>query len=319
MTLLTTTALLAALVTPLTDGAEWMTDFAAAKASAKAQNKDLLIDFTGSDWCGWCIRLKKEVFSKEAFKDEIHKHFVLVELDYPRKKKLPDALAAQNEKLKNEYAIRGYPTIFLTDADGRPYARTGYRRGGPEKYLEHLAQERKKRSARDEHFQAAAGAKGVERAKHLAAAIDALGDEFVPYYQQEVAEICSLDASGEAGLKNRFSAILAKVAMEKEVQAAFAKVNKLMADKEARAKNAAAGLKVLRALSKKHPKIEGRNGMMLASMMAGLLGENGEYSEAIEWMEKLKKLNPRSGAYADRMIEDLKKKAAKVKAGNAGQ
>jgi thioredoxin-related protein len=136
------TTLCAALVaTPaglLAAEAPWTADFAAAKKEAAASDKDLLIDFTGSDWCGWCIKLTKEVFSHDEFKEGVKDKFVLVELDFPQdKSKLPEETQKQNEKLGAEYAVQGYPTILLTDAEGRPYAATGYQKGGPEAYLKH--------------------------------------------------------------------------------------------------------------------------------------------------------------------------------------
>src|SRR6185369_16163584 len=93
---------------------------------------------TGSDWCGWCIKLRGEVFDLDPFKAAAPKKFVLVELDYPRQKELPAELKAQNEKLQQEYKIQGFPTIYVMDAEGKPVAKTGYQAGGPEKYLEHL-------------------------------------------------------------------------------------------------------------------------------------------------------------------------------------
>ena len=127
------------LVSPLFGAGDWHTDFDAAKTLAAKEGKDLLVDFTGSDWCGWCIKLRKEVFDQEAFKKGVFDHFVLVELDFPRdRSKLSKETRAQNEQLKNRFAIRGFPTILLCDAEGRPYARTGYQPGGGEKYLAHL-------------------------------------------------------------------------------------------------------------------------------------------------------------------------------------
>ena len=73
----------------LAAGEGWTNDFEAAKTKAKKEGKHLLLDFTGSDWCGFCIRLHGEVFSKEVFRKEVPKHFVLVELDFPRQKQLP--------------------------------------------------------------------------------------------------------------------------------------------------------------------------------------------------------------------------------------
>jgi thioredoxin-related protein len=117
---------------------KWETDFDLAKKRAKEEKKDILVDFTGSDWCGWCIKLKKEVFDQPAFQEYAKKHLIMVELDYPRKKKLPEKEAEQNKKLAEEYEIRGYPTILLLNSKGREVARTGYQEGGPEKYIEHV-------------------------------------------------------------------------------------------------------------------------------------------------------------------------------------
>ena len=105
------------------ESGSWMIDFEAAKKKAADEKKDLLMDFTGSDWCGWCIRLKKEVFDQDAFKQKVGDHFILVELDYPRdKSKLAPETIAQNEMLGEKYAIEGYPTIILADSAGRPSA-----------------------------------------------------------------------------------------------------------------------------------------------------------------------------------------------------
>lgn len=120
------------------DHASWMTDFDAAKAKAKAENKPMLVDFTGSDWCGWCIKLDKEVFSKAAFKNYAEKNLILVEIDFPRKKEQSPETKAQNEALAEKYGIRGFPTILILDPGGEVIERTGYRRGGAEKYVEHL-------------------------------------------------------------------------------------------------------------------------------------------------------------------------------------
>lgn len=122
----------------LSAGSEWLTDFEAAKAKAAAENKSLLLDFTGSDWCGWCIKLDKEVFSQDAFKEYADNSLVLVELDFPRGKDQSPELKAQNEALAEKYGIRGYPTILLLSPEGELIEKTGYRRGGAEAYVEHI-------------------------------------------------------------------------------------------------------------------------------------------------------------------------------------
>lgn len=118
--------------------AEWMTDFAAAKEKAKAENKVILLNFTGSDWCGWCIKLDKEVFSKQEFIDYAKEKLVLVKLDFPRQKKLDPELVKQNKALNEKYEIEGFPTIKLVKATGREIAETGYEEGGAAKYVENL-------------------------------------------------------------------------------------------------------------------------------------------------------------------------------------
>jgi thioredoxin-related protein len=119
--------------------AVWLTDLDEGMKVAKAEKKAILVDFTGSDWCGWCIRLKKEVFDQKEFA-AVTKDFVLVELDYPQKKKQPADEKAKNKALAEKFSIEGFPTIMLLDANGEPFAQTGYVAGGPAMYLPHLAE-----------------------------------------------------------------------------------------------------------------------------------------------------------------------------------
>lgn len=117
----------------------WTDDFAAAKKQAAEEGKLLLVDFSGSDWCGWCIRLDDEVFSKRKFLDGAKDKFVLVFIDNPRDKtKLSAGAKIQNPELLERYGIRGFPTVLILDANGEKIAETGYVQGGPENYLNHL-------------------------------------------------------------------------------------------------------------------------------------------------------------------------------------
>ena len=134
--LLPAIALVAAAVSSVrASGEGWVSDYEAAKKTAATEKKDLLLDFTGSDWCGWCIRLDKEVFGKEPFKTKAPKDFVLVTVDFPQQKKLPEAVEKQNTELQEKFGVEGFPTIYLADSTGRPYAKTGYQPGGPEAYV----------------------------------------------------------------------------------------------------------------------------------------------------------------------------------------
>jgi thioredoxin-related protein len=179
----------------------WATDFNAALDQAERDGKDLLIDFTGSDWCPWCLKLKEEVFSQPAFIAQAPKQFVLVELDFPRSK----PVAAANQMLQREFMVQGFPTIVLADSKGRAYARTGYREGGAEKYLAHLAELRKSKAERDELFARAAQAQGPEKARLLDQALMRLeNDGALVGYGEEVKQILAADADNKAGLKKKY-------------------------------------------------------------------------------------------------------------------
>ncbi len=184
----------------------WTDKFDEAKAQAKKEGKDLLLDFTGSDWCPWCIKLRTEVFDKEKFKAEAPKKFVLVELDFPNTKKLDPAVKKQNDALQQQFKIEGFPTILLLDADGKVYAKTGYQAGGEEKYLAHLDALQKIRIERDRLLAEADKATGLDRAKALDKVITVMAkNDIAPMSNRAwVDEIIKLDSKNEAGLKNKY-------------------------------------------------------------------------------------------------------------------
>jgi thioredoxin-related protein len=214
--------------------AEWLNDFEAAKTKAAKDGKDLLLEFTGSDWCPWCIRLKKEVFSTDAFKKEAPKHFVLVELDFPKQTKLPDKLKQQNDKLFKDYQVEGFPTVCLTDARGRIYAKAGYQEGGGERYVGLLGELCAKKPARDALFAKAEKASGIEKAKLLDEALGALEkDDACVGYDDVAAQIIALDSANQAGLKLKYQARMllgeASAAAEGgDLEAAQAKIEVLL-------------------------------------------------------------------------------------------
>ena len=134
-------ALLAATVFWQVHAAEsaWLTDLPKAQAQARAENKIVLMDFTGSDWCGWCIKFKKEVLDTAEFQDYAAKNAVLVELDFPNKKVQSDDLKKANAALKDQYKIEGFPTLIVLDKNGKEIGRqVGYLAGGPKKFIAKL-------------------------------------------------------------------------------------------------------------------------------------------------------------------------------------
>jgi len=188
------------------DGGLWHTNFEEAKAKARAENKLLLVDFTGSDWCGWCIKLKQEVFDQEAFKKQAPQQFVLVELDFPRGTQLPEELKKQNDQLAKRFAVSGFPTILLLDAEGQLIARTGYRAGGPDEYLKHLAEFVTAHETIVRMRGQVAGVQGLDRAKLLDQLIEAYGKLGVEPDDAKTwtTEIIALDAENKAGLRLKY-------------------------------------------------------------------------------------------------------------------
>jgi protein disulfide-isomerase len=114
----------------------WQTDYAAAKSTATQQNKYILLDFTGSDWCPYCIQMDKEVFAKPAFSTFASEKLILVKLDFPRKASQSPAEKSQNQELAKKYSIEGFPTYVLLDPSGKEIRRqVGYLEGGPEAFI----------------------------------------------------------------------------------------------------------------------------------------------------------------------------------------
>lgn len=131
---------LTCLALPVSAGENWFDDYDEAAKVASESGKHLLVDFTGSDWCHWCIKLEEEVFDHEAFDAGVADHFVLVRLDFPNspeiKAKVPNP--ERNQALSEQYGVQGFPTVLLLTVDGEVFGRTGYQAGGPEAYVEHL-------------------------------------------------------------------------------------------------------------------------------------------------------------------------------------
>lgn len=122
----------------------WHTDMSKATDISIKEKKPLFLFFTGSDWCGWCIRLQKEVFKTPEFIKWAKDNVVLVELDFPRKNEQTDAVKMQNAQLQQQLQVRGYPTVWFVSATKTADAKvnltalgsTGYVAGGPQAWLD---------------------------------------------------------------------------------------------------------------------------------------------------------------------------------------
>jgi len=113
----------------------WSEDYTKSVAQGKAEKKLVLLDFTGSDWCVWCMKLDNEVFSTPEFKDYAKDNLVLMEVDFPQEKPLESKIKAQNDKLQAKFNIEEFPTIIVLNSEGKPVGKLGYMDGGPKAFI----------------------------------------------------------------------------------------------------------------------------------------------------------------------------------------
>lgn len=290
-------------------GEGWTSDFEAAKKEAAASKKSLLIDFTGSDWCGVCIELDKEVFSQDTFKQGVKDKFVLVELDFPQdKSKLSEATHKQNEKLAEKFAIEGYPTIFLADEEGKPFAMTGYQPGGAAEYVKHLDELLAKRKVRDEALANAGKAEGVAKAKALVAALEAmdLSDVLVAnFYPGTVDEIKKADPSDESGYAKKLAVRERMVNLEKEVT-------------ELAQKQDLPGALVAVDKALKEGGFEPEDTQKVVLLKAMIFAEQGKFDDSIKTVDEAKKVAPQSEL--SERLDQIKQQLEAMKAhGGAGE
>jgi protein disulfide-isomerase len=121
----------------------WHTDLNKAVNISISENKPMMLFFTGSDWCGWCIRLKKEVFNYPEFEEWTKDNVVLVELDFPRRKTIDPKILNQNRELARIFGVSGYPTVWFVNPQKLDtnklnfikLGKLGYLAGGTNKWI----------------------------------------------------------------------------------------------------------------------------------------------------------------------------------------
>ena len=117
----------------------WLTSVPDAKAQAKKENKLVLLDFTGSDWCGWCKKFDKDVLSTDKFTGYAKSKLVLVAVDFPSHIKQDATLKRANQELRKRFDVNGFPTFVLLNSAGKELGRqVGYLKGGPDAFIAEL-------------------------------------------------------------------------------------------------------------------------------------------------------------------------------------
>ncbi|MDA3957392.1 thioredoxin family protein [Oceanispirochaeta sp.] len=120
----------------------WTSDVLSALSESEDTGKDILLNFTGSDWCSWCHKLWAEVFGTKEFKEYAEENYILVYLDFPNGIKQTEEVKKQNEVMSSLFGVKGFPTIWLMDSTQLPLMKTGYQAGGSSAYIKKLEEGR---------------------------------------------------------------------------------------------------------------------------------------------------------------------------------
>ena len=192
----------AACMAPCLAAEGWLTDMDAARKEAAERKKNLMIEFTGSDWCAPCMQLRANVLTKPDFQQEASKNFVLLELDYPRRKKQSAEVKAANRKLAEQYGVTSFPTIVFADASGKPFG--GFVGGRPREDVMKAMQDALKNKEALQAAEANVAKASTDEAK-VAALMEVLKlapkDYVDNFYGDVKAEIKKLDKDDKSGLK----------------------------------------------------------------------------------------------------------------------
>lgn len=285
-------------------GEGWTHDYAAAKKQAATEKKDLLLDFTGSDWCPPCMALSSKILSTEEFRTLTKDKFVLVELDFPKdKSKLDEETAKQNGELQVKYAIEGYPTIFLCDAAGRPYAKTGFRPDEPKEYVAHLDELRGKKESFDKALAEAGKKEGEEKAKALIAVLDNLemGEMAIAeFYGDVVSQIKAADPKDETGYAKKVDAAKKFAVFDKALRAFH----------EAEEPDWEAAMKMVEKTLEENT-FEGEKKQMVLLAKVSILAVTNKFDEAIKVVDEARAAAP--GSQLAKQMDGFKKRLEDAK------
>ncbi len=183
----------------------WSDNMAASIETAQKEHQDMILLFTGSDWCPPCQKLEKETLGQADFLAGVRDGWVLVKFDFLRNSPLSKELEQQNEKWSEHYGVAAFPTLVLVDEQQRPFGFLGYQEGGPVTMLESLRDLKERRAMRDNALAQAEKAEGDQRAAFLDQALTALDPTVVEvWYTDIVEEIVKLDEDNHLGLREKW-------------------------------------------------------------------------------------------------------------------
>lgn len=197
----------------------WHRDYASAMNEARAEGKKMLIVFTGTDWIEICAKFYDEILGDPAFIGTVSPQFALLKLEYPKDNVMPREEAAQKAVLREAYRVRGYPTVVLTDAEGRPFGLNGYQPLKPKEYgdqiLGILAVHEDNLAAVKE----SANLDGAEKAKALSRAIPDVPSALIArFYRAEMEAVLAADPDDVLKMAGPFRKLIAEADYSREIQ-----------------------------------------------------------------------------------------------------
>jgi hypothetical protein len=233
------------------------------------------------------MALSSKILSTGEFRTLTKDKFVLVEVDFPNdKSKLSEETRKQNDELQSKYGIEGYPTIFLCDASGRPFAKTGFRPGEPKEYVAHLDELRGKKESFDTTLAEAGKKEGLDKAKALIAALDSLemGEMAIAeFYGDVVTRIKAADPKDETGYARKIDAAKKFAVFDTALRAFH----------EAEEPDWDAAMKLVdKTLAEKT--FEGEKKQMVLLAKASILATTNKFDEAIKLVDEAKAAAPDS-------------------------
>ena len=300
----------AACIAPCFAAEGWLTDMDAAKKEAAEQKKDLMIEFTGSDWCPPCMQLRANVFSKPDFQKEAQKNFVLLELDYPRSKEQSAEVKAANQKLAEQYGVTGFPTVVFADASGKPFG--GFVGGRPREDVMKAMQDALKNKEALQAAEANVAKASTDEAK-VAALMEVLKlapkDYVDNFYGDVKAEIKKLDKDDKSGLKAADAHADQLKKEQKEVQ-------DYLAGKKTANTTPAEALQVVKSYPNRDKLLPETQQELLMMEFGTFLNSTGDVDGAVLILDKVAELKPgtEAGQQAPRIKAGILANKDRIKA-----
>lgn len=197
----------------------WHRDYASAVSEAKTGGKNLLIVFTGTEWIEICRKFHDEILSQPAFMNAVSRRFSLLKLEYPKDNTLPREEAAEKALLRDAYRVKGFPTVVMTDAEGRPFGLNGYQPVTVEAYAAQLMSTDAAHQQSLTALEEAESLEGVEKSKRLIRGIpDLPGNLAARYYRREMEMIMAGDPGDTLKVAGSYSRLIADVEYSRLMQ-----------------------------------------------------------------------------------------------------